>query len=375
MKFNNKFFKFKNFFYKSLILILLSNIPCININSRVYAQISNDISIKNSNFIEYILGPLDDIFIAFYGIEDFSQTYSIDKFGFLKLPEIEEIYVKGLTVKELKNTLVEKYKQYLYDPNIDITVKKYRPIEVYVLGEVKRPGLYTFNEFDRLTPEANSLKSPFSKQSYAISSTTKNPKLFDLIKSSGGIKNTANLRKIKVIRINPESNGGGKVETELDLLSMILEGDQTYNISIYDGDLLEIPKTNKNTKEQILEISKSNLTDDSIDVYVTGMVPYPGLKKLKKGSSLLQGISVAGGKKKLISGKVEFLRFNDDGTSTRQQIRYNSNSSINSKNNPLLVDGDIINVRRSILENTTNVLNQVSSPVLSGLGLIKIFSD
>ena len=105
------------------------------------------------------------------------------------------------------------------------------------------------------------------------------------------------------------------------------------------------------------------------------MVPYPGLKKLKKGSSLLQGISVAGGKKKLISGKVEFLRFNDDGTSTRQQIRYNSNSSINSKNNPLLVDGDIINVRRSILENTTNVLNQVSSPVLSGLGLIKIFSD
>ena len=375
MKFNNKFFKFKNFFYKSLILILLSNIPFININSRVYAQISNDISIKNSNFIEYILGPLDDIFIAFYGIEDFSQTYSIDKFGFLKLPEIEEIYVKGLTVKELKNTLVEKYKQYLYDPNIDITVKKYRPIEVYVLGEVKRPGLYTFNEFDRLTPEANSLKSPFSKQSYAISSTTKNPKLFDLIKSSGGIKNTANLRKIKVIRINPESNGGGKVETELDLLSMILEGDQTYNISIYDGDLLEIPKTNKNTKEQILEISKSNLTDDSIDVYVTGMVPYPGLKKLKKGSSLLQGISVAGGKKKLISGKVEFLRFNDDGTSTRQQIRYNSNSSINSKNNPLLVDGDIINVRRSILENTTNVLNQVSSPVLSGLGLIKIFSD
>ena len=375
MKFNNKFFKFKNFFYKSLILILLSNIPFININSRVYAQISNDISIKNSNFIEYILGPLDDIFIAFYGIEDFSQTYSIDKFGFLKLPEIEEIYVKGLTVKELKNTLVEKYKQYLYDPNIDITVKKYRPIEVYVLGEVKRPGLYTFNEFDRLTPEANSLKSPFSKQSYAISSTTKNPKLFDLIKSSGGIKNTANLRKIKVIRINPKSNGGGKVETELDLLSMILEGDQTYNISIYDGDLLEIPKTNKNTKEQILEISKSNLTDDSIDVYVTGMVPYPGLKKLKKGSSLLQGISVAGGKKKLISGKVEFLRFNDDGTSTRQQIRYNSNSSINSKNNPLLVDGDIINVRRSILENTTNVLNQVSSPVLSGLGLIKIFSD
>ena len=38
------------------------------------------------------------------------------------------------------------------------------------------------------------------------------------------------------------------------------------------------------------------------------------------------------------------------------------------------MDGDVINVRETLLGNTTKVLREFSSPILSGYGLYKIFN-
>ena len=95
---------------------------------------------------------------------------------------------------------------------------------------------------------------------------------------------------------------------------------------------------------------------------------------LKKGSSLIQAIASTGGKK-LMTGKVEFIRFNDDGTTTKRKFRYNENAEINSAKNPILMDGDIINVNKTILGTTTEVIGEVSSPLLSGYGIYSLFND
>ena len=92
---------------------------------------------------------------------------------------------------------------------------------------------------------------------------------------------------------------------------------------------------------------------------------------MRKGSSLVQAIASTGGKK-LFTGNVEFLRFKRDGNTEKLSFRYNSKAPTNSKKNPILMDGDVINVRRSLPGTITAVTNEIQSPILSVYGLYKL---
>ena len=47
-----------------------------------------------------------------------------------------------MTVEELREYLTEKFYTYVQDPQIFVTPAAYRPIRVYIGGEVQRPGYY-----------------------------------------------------------------------------------------------------------------------------------------------------------------------------------------------------------------------------------------
>ena len=111
--------------------------------------------------------------------------------------------------------LNKQYEQFIYQPNVKIKLLRYRPVSVYLRGEVKNPGLYSFPGY-RL--ESNS--------------ESKRARLFDVLKIAKGVTNYADLTNITVIRDNQQSNGGGKIKTELDLLSMLIDGEQYQNIKI-----------------------------------------------------------------------------------------------------------------------------------------------
>lgn len=53
--------------------------------------------------------------------------------------------MQGLTVEELRCFLSQQFSAYVRDPQIYIRPVAYRPIRVYVGGEVKRPGYYTLS--------------------------------------------------------------------------------------------------------------------------------------------------------------------------------------------------------------------------------------
>ena len=48
------------------------------------------------------------------------------------------------SINELETTLTEKYKEFIFEPDISIQIIVFKPINVVVKGEVARPGLYTF---------------------------------------------------------------------------------------------------------------------------------------------------------------------------------------------------------------------------------------
>ena len=96
------------------------------------------------------------------------NDYFIDREGYVTLPEIGKYYVRGKTIDEVLVDLKIKYEEFIYDPDLEITISFYRPVNAYISGEVANPGLYDITP-PPLSGEGGSLLNRF-------------PKLFDLIK-------------------------------------------------------------------------------------------------------------------------------------------------------------------------------------------------
>ncbi len=352
------------------IFIIFSNLLFVNLinstellsneNETVFRKKeTNDLNYKSS----YLVDSGDVLYIDFKGIEILSGNYKVDEEGYLFLPELGEIYVRGLTRIEIIKKLEEQYKSIIYTPNIEIIISSKRPVNIVITGEVKSPGLYTLDHKD---------------SKYYINKGTESfpnligPKLFDALKLAKGVSNNADISKIKIIRKNSINQGGGKISTDINLLNLLKEGDQSQNIFLNDGDNIIVPKSKNPIKEQILSINKTNLNPDKITVYISGNVESPGIFELKRGATLNQAIASAGGNK-IFSGKVNFLRFNDDGSNTQNSFNFKKNAKSNSLYNPILMEGDIINVNKNIIGSTTKVLNEISAPILTGYGLYSIF--
>ena len=110
-----------------------------------------------------------------------------------------------------------------------------------------------------------------------------------------------------------------------------------------------------------------------MEVFVTGRVNIPGGVKIPQGSSLNQAISLAGGAK-LLKGKVEFVRFNREGTIDRRIFAYKPGAAADALNNPILAAGDLIRVNESILSGSVNVLKEITVLSLVFTRFIHLFN-
>ena len=79
-------------------------------------------------------------------VPEYSGVFSIGPDGTIYFPRLRSLYVEGYTVEELQYLLTEKFSPYVRDPQIFLSIIAYRPIRVYVGGEVPRPGYYYLSE-------------------------------------------------------------------------------------------------------------------------------------------------------------------------------------------------------------------------------------
>ena len=390
----------KIIFDKFLLLILIVTFLNFSENKKTYADEKNYISknslisLKNSQNTdyftsEYILGPGDVININFEGLPEFSNRYLIGPGGFLYLPEINAVYAEGLTLTELKTLLQKKYLRFIKDPDMSFFVTTYRPVKIMVSGEVSRPGFYMLTGGNQVKTNNISRSGVFGNDkivfqnndssSYIGQTLTPNPEkasnfptLFDAIKIAQGITPYSDISKVTVIRKNTKTNGGGKINLDINFLSLFTENDHSQNIRIFDGDTIKVSKSNKSISEQIGTVSSSNLNPDFINVYISGNVPRQGFIQVPKGAGIMQAISIAGGPR-LFSGKIKFLRFLDDGSLDKRSIRYNPKNKISSYKNPLLLNNDVLHVDISAIGKTTAFLKEISGPVVTSFTLINLF--
>ena len=337
----------------------------INDNQEIY-------DVQNINDNHYILGSGDVFFLKFEDFPEYSQYVSIQHNGDLYLPKIGNIYAADLLIEELNSLVSKKYNEIMVTPIIEIQLKKRRPIKVLFSGEVARPGLYQVTRDDRQDP-SNYATDYYNPQPLTPFKYTDNfyldssPTLYEGLRIANGITNETDLENIELRRKIPQKYGGGYKKTNLNLLSIFINGDETNNIKLMDGDVLFFRKSNKSISEQFIQASKYNINPSTIGVYVTGRVQNQGFKSLKYGATLHEAISVAGGLKAL-RGKIELITSKNDELIVKT-YKYDS-KRINPKNNPILQTGDIVRVRHSGLSATTELFSEVLPPIM-GISAIK----
>ena len=174
------------------------------------------------------------------------------------------------------------------------------------------------------------------------------PTVFDAIRNAQGITPYSDLSKVQVTRKRAIGKGGGRIQTNLNFISLLTEGNESQNIRLFDGDVVSVSRSNKVMRDQLLNAGKTNLSPQFMNVFVSGRVKNPGGVVVPQGAVLNQAISLAGGPM-LIRGKVEFIRFSSKGEVDRRTFSYDAGASANSPNNPVLTAGDLINIRDSPL--------------------------
>ena len=165
----------------------------------------------------YRLNRYDVLNIVILGMPDILgfTDIMIGPDGFVNLPYAGSVRLSGLTVAEATKLLTDKLGEYIKIPGMTIMVKTYGPRKVYVVGEVKNPGIYDLS-WDRMN-------------------------IISAISSAGGIALKGRTKEIHVVRLVD----GQVVSQKVNYRNLTRKGDLSQNISLQDGDLVYVPHSGK----------------------------------------------------------------------------------------------------------------------------------
>jgi polysaccharide export outer membrane protein len=158
---------------------------------------------------QFLLGPADVIRVNVWKNTDLSQTVTIGPDGFVSLPLLGEVHVAGLSANQLGQTLAAQLSTYVVNPQVTVSVVDIRSRQVYVLGQVGKPGGYP-------------LIAPLN--------------VLQLIAEAGGLSNYANRKGIVILR-----GAGSNTEKIAFNYNNAIHGDERQNISLKPGDTVVIP--------------------------------------------------------------------------------------------------------------------------------------
>jgi polysaccharide export outer membrane protein len=90
----------------------------------------------------YILGAEDQISVMVNNSQEFNGTHLIRPDGRITVNLVGEVMAAGLTPEELTESLREKVKKYVVDPDVTVAVLAINSKRFFIQGEVNRPGEY-----------------------------------------------------------------------------------------------------------------------------------------------------------------------------------------------------------------------------------------
>ena len=159
----------------------------------------------------------------------------VNEDGTLYYPYAGVVEVAGKTLAEVRALLTGKLERYVENLQLDVRIAAFRSQRVYVVGEVRDPGVREITDIP--------------------------PTLIEMINRSGGFTGEADRRNITLTR-------DGQTR-RVDLLALYENGDTRQNVLLRAGDVVNVPDRNHNK------------------VFILGEVNRPGSYLMDKGRKTL----------------------------------------------------------------------------------------
>ncbi len=192
---------------------------------------------------EYVVTPGDQLRIRLWGASvDTEYVAVVEADGSLNVPKIGVVPVAGEQLGYLEGKIKNEALKYMQGINISLALEKLHSVEIYVIGEVARPGLHVVPAFSSL---------------------------FKGLQAAGGVNKSGTLRKIKLYR-------SGTPATEFDLYDLVFKGSRKGDKVLRNQDVIFVPRINDM-------------------VAVAGAVQQPAIYEMSGEKSLAQFIDYAGG--------------------------------------------------------------------------------
>lgn len=198
----------------------------------------------------YRLGPGDVLVLILTGDVETAHTLEVTREGFIVIPQVGQLHVSGLTLAQLETLLYSRLGR-VYSgvrrgadatTRFQVTVSRLRTVQVYVIGDVVRPGAY------QVASVATVLTALYL---------------------AGGPTDRGSLRRVLLRR-------GARTVDSLDVYDYLLRGDATRDRRLETGDVVFVP-----VREMHVEVA--------------GAVTRPAIYELRAGETLRDLIAAAGG--------------------------------------------------------------------------------
>jgi polysaccharide biosynthesis/export protein len=242
------------------------------------------------------------------------------------------------------------------------------PIKIAVVGQVNRPGTYNVRGESNASGSATIQNVNFSI-----------PTVTQAIQSAGGIKPTADVRRIKLLRINRDGRGQAKT---INLWALLTQGDSSQDLPLQEGDRIIIPEIPAGTLPNPGEtdtLANAPFSPGSIRVNVVGEVRNSrqggATIELAPTTTLNQAILAAGGFDPVRANKnsVDLIRLNPNGSVTKRTIGVDFAKGVDETINPTLRNNDIVVIGRSGTTRVADGLGSVLNPLSPLFSIFNLF--
>ena len=199
---------------------------------------------------DYRLGPGDELVLILTGDVELGHQLPVTREGFIVIPQVGQIYVANLTLDQLRSLLYTRLGR-VYSgvrrgagatTQFQISVAKVRTNQVFVMGEVARPGAYAVSALGTV---------------------------MNALYAAGGPTERGDFRAVRVMR-------AGQLVGTLDLYDYLLAGNTRSDVRLEQGDVVLVPPAQRR-------------------VTIQGAVVRPAIYDLAQGQDLRELIGIAGG--------------------------------------------------------------------------------
>ncbi|MEO0946590.1 MAG: SLBB domain-containing protein [Cyanobacteria bacterium J06641_5] len=217
--------------------------------------------------VPYTLGAGDSINVQVFNVPEFSGAFLVGIDGKLRVPLLDPIDVRGLTLDQLTSMLAEQLARTIQRPIVTADLAQPRPIRVSLSGEIVSPGSYTLPSTGTGT---------ITSGDGGTVTTIAFPPLSEVVRGAGGITQAADVRRVRLIR----TIGSTPQQLEIDLFDLVTAGNLALDVRLRDGDRIFVPTLQTYNPNEARTLKDSTLVSEAsfgpAEVVVVGEVFRPG---------------------------------------------------------------------------------------------------